>query len=158
MSDPPPDADIDAVVTGADLAAGAGGLDELTADECRRLLADNDLGRVAFAAEGRAHIFPVNYSSSGEAVVFRTSPGLKLDAMPLGRVAFEIDGIDRGAGRAWSVVVQGVAHDITDALDDASQELRSATVVPLAPGERMHWIQIRADEVTGRSFRLAPPA
>ena len=125
-------------------------LEVLSVDECVRLLRAADLGRVAFAAGERTEIFPVSYVVGDDALVFRTAPGSKLDHLPLARVAFEVDGRDGAA--AWSVVVHGVAHDITDTLDSRSEELRSLSVTPLAPGHRVHWIQIRREEVSGRRF------
>lgn len=127
-------------------------LEELPAEECLRLLRAHDLGRVAFGVGDRTHIFPVNYAVGDNAVVFRTASGTKLESMPLGRVAFEIDGVE--TDHAWSVVVHGVAHDITETLDEASQALRRLAVPTLAPGERVHWIQIRLDELSGRRFGL----
>lgn len=157
MADPPPDADLDMVGTGAFPPVDPDEIEVLGEEECLRLLGQTDLGRVAFAAGGRVHIFPVNYAATADAIVFRTAAGLKLEAMPLGRVAFEIDGVDRAHSRAWSVIVHGVAHDITDALDDASGALRRLVVTPQAPGERLHWIQIRTDDVTGRRFDVPAP-
>ena len=67
----------------------------LDREECLRLLAVEDVGRLALA-QGRAPvIFPVNYALDGEAIVFRTAEGTKLSHGPRGAAAFEIDGLVR---------------------------------------------------------------
>jgi hypothetical protein len=62
----------------------------------------------------------------------RPNHGTKLSYAPASRVAFEIDGFDSSTGVGWSVVVKGVAHDVTDAADDFSWAARGAAVYPLA--------------------------
>ncbi len=121
--------------------------------ECVRLLHANDLGRIALVdREVRPLIFPINYFFDEGVVVFRTDPGTKLDLAPGAPVCFEIDGWDPKAGIGWSVLVQGIAHDITSPRDRL-ERLRSWPVRPLAPGEHTHWIGIWANEITGRRFR-----
>ena len=97
-------------------------------------------------------IFPVNYALSGRMIVFRTAPGTELSYAPMTKVAFEIDDYAAPTGVGWSVMVQGVAHDATEALDDISWTARGAT--PRWPGVKAHWIAISSDKVTGRRFRL----
>lgn len=125
-------------------------LKELSSEECRQLLADHHVGRLAVVVGGQPIIFPVNYVFDGERVVFRTDDGLKLRHAPLRRVAFEIDGIDEAAGTGWSVVVQGSTYEITRAVDRHSEELRRLPVAPFAPGEKAHWIEILPLEISGR--------
>jgi hypothetical protein len=87
-------------------------------------------------------------------VVFRTGSGTKLRWVPMRRVAFEIDSIDRDHGVAWSVLVQGVARNVDRAAGGFGRALRSATVEPAAPGERDHRLAIEAREISGRRFAL----
>ncbi len=129
-------------------------LELLSEDECKRLLQSADLGRVAFVVDSRPQIFPVNYAFDEGVVVFRTSPGLKLDRGPYTYAAFEVDQVDSKKGEAWSVVVQGTAHDITETIDTRSEHLRRLAVKPVAPGERSDWMGIYADRITGRRFKL----
>lgn len=126
----------------------------LSEDECRRLLTGENLGRIAIVVDGRPHIFPVNYAFDEGVVVFRTSPGLKLERGPLTAVAFEVDHVDQASGVAWSVVVQGTAHEITDAIDPLSERLRQLHVHPAAPGERREWMGVYATSISGRRFRI----
>ncbi len=127
--------------------------EEIPAEECRELLARQAVGRVAVIADGRPLIFPVNYRFENGSVVFRTDPGTKLASAPLRPVAFEIDEVDLNRGTGWSVLVQGHAWEITGAIDARSSQLLSLPVAPLAPGERSHWLQIEADDITGRRIR-----
>lgn len=131
-------------------------LEILSEVECLRLLASRDLGRVAIVVDGQPQVFPVNYAVDGGRVVFRTAPGTKLTHGPRSRVAFEVDALDAGAGAAWSVLVQGLAHDVTATLDRASAALGRLPVEPLAPGRRQHWMAVYPTRITGRRFAIAP--
>jgi len=129
------------------------GLEPIAEQECLYLLGLQRLGRVAVNVDGRPQIFPVNYAVSGRVVAFRTAPGTKLASAPMSHVAFEIDEYDSTTGVGWSVMVKGVAYEITDAVDQDSLEARRQLVRPMAPGQREHWVAIRPDEITGRRFR-----
>ena len=130
------------------------GIEILTEQQCRELLASRDLGRIAFTIDEQPEVFPINYASDGSVVVFRTAAGTKLELSVLRRVAFEVDDWNPTSGVGWSVVVKGVAQVITGALDPFAEALRSRPVVPLAPGAREQWIAVYPSEITGRRFRL----
>src|SRR5215472_5556129 len=130
-------------------------IEVLSEEECLALLRSHRLGRVALTDHGQPLIFPVNYASDDRAVVFRTAPGMKLTEAPMSRVAFEIDEVDPAAGIAWSVMVQGVAYEITSALDRISEGLRRLVVEPMAPGERENWVAVIRHQISGRRFRLS---
>ena len=90
-------------------------MEELDEDECRKLLAERHLGRLAFVDFGGPVIFPVNYVFDQDLVIFRTDPGSKLDAATEREsVAFEVDATDEATRTGWSVVVRGTLADITD--------------------------------------------
>ena len=129
----------------------------MTEDECLGCLCCRDVGRVAFNVHGRPDILPVNYAMEGRIVVFRTAPGEKLESVPGTHVAFEVDSWDPQAGIGWSVVVKGRAEEVTTHGGRSAEHIRRARVHPVAPGERMHWIAIRAAEMTGRHFHVRPP-
>lgn len=129
-------------------------LEELSEQECERLLTQRDLGRVAIVVDGRPQIFPVNYAFADGVVVFRTGEGLKLDRSPTTEVAFETDGIDETNGLAWSVMVQGTAQNITNTIDTRSERLRHLSVSPAAPGDRSYWVGIYVSHISGRRFKL----
>jgi uncharacterized protein len=48
--------------------------------ECRKLLAERHLGRLAIVDWDGPMIFPVDYVFDQDLVIFRTDPGTKLDA------------------------------------------------------------------------------
>ena len=128
------------------------GLEPIAEQECLYLLGLSRLGRVALDVDGRPQVFPVNYALSGRVVAFRTAPGTKLANAPMSHVAFEIDDYDATTGVGWSVMVKGIAYEITEALDHDSLEARRQLVQPMAPGQRDRWVAIRPDEITGRRF------
>jgi uncharacterized protein len=138
----------------AESPSAGSGMEELNELQCVELLASTDLGRIALAVDGQPEIFPVNYSTDGKVVVFRTARGSRLDQATVGRIAFEIDGWDAQAGVGWSVLLKGVAQEVTAGKDPFAARLRERPVRPLAPGERELWIAIYPAEISGRRFRL----
>jgi nitroimidazol reductase NimA-like FMN-containing flavoprotein (pyridoxamine 5'-phosphate oxidase superfamily) len=133
-----------------------GGLEILSEEQCRELLDSRDLGRIAFPLGDETEIFPVNYSTDGTIIVFRTAPGTKLAQSTLSRVAFEVDDWDPAAKIGWSVVLKGIAQEVTSGIDPFAAALRAGEIDPLAPGEHEHWIAIYPAEISGRRFRRAP--
>lgn len=131
-----------------------GSLESLTESECMDLLATHHLGRLAVVLEDQPLIFPVNYALGDRIVAIRTADGTKLAAARNAHVAFEIDGYEPDAGRAWSVLVQGVAYDITEAVDRQSELARRLRVEPLAPGSFDRWLGIHPVAITGRRFQI----
>jgi uncharacterized protein len=137
----------------AGLNAASANVLVLPEDECWSLLRNHNIGRLAIVVEGRPRIFPVNYAAAERALVFRTEPGAKLKYGPGSAACFEIDEYDHRDAMAWSVMVVGVLDDITDADDAQSRDLRRLPVEPVAPGNRLHWLALSAEEVSGRRFR-----
>lgn len=131
-------------------------IEVLSPDECFLLLKSRELGRIAFSVEDQPEVFPINYAMEGQIVVFRTAPGTKLDFVPKTRLAFEVDDWDPKLGIGWSVVVKGLAEDVTRNLGRAAEHIRTAPVHPVAPGERWHWLAIRPSKVSGRRFQVRP--
>lgn len=125
-------------------------LEPLSREECLALLASTSLGRVAFLRDGRPEVLPVNYAVDGANVVFRTGQDTVLNKAAMQVVAFEVDQIDEMTHTGWSVVAQGVAHDVTDAIDTTSERLRGLSLITWAPGQRHRWLRVDADRVTGR--------
>lgn len=133
----------------------AGDLGVLSESDSIALLKTRGLGRIAIVVDGEPEIFPVNYAFEERAVVFRTASGLKLERGPYTAAAFEVDDLDPKSGVAWSVVVHGTVHDISEASDSLAERLRSLVVEPAAPGPRMSWMAIYADRITGRRFNVS---
>jgi len=133
-----------------------GGLEELDEEECRALLAAGEVGRVGIVIDGQPLVFPVNYVFEGNCVAVRTGVGTMLGGASLARVAFEIDSFDADRRSGWSVMVQGMGHDVTDALDATSEHLQQVEVLPWAPGPKPRLLRIDARTITGRRFRGGP--
>lgn len=124
----------------------------LSEEQCWTYLRGQRLGRLAIVVDGRPQVFPVNYAVGERSIVFRTAPGAKLIYGPGAVACFEIDGYDQHAREGWSVVAAGHLEEITAAEDARSQALLRLHVDPAAPGARLHWIALNAEQVTGRHF------
>jgi len=131
------------------------GMEIIPRQECLRLLAGQTVGRLGFVVGDQPMIMPVNYALVGDIVVFRTGEGPKLDGSRQAKVVFEVDRIDADRQEGWSVLLQGVALEITDVDDWFADELRQAagpTWLPVAPG---HFVRIVPTLISGRRL---PPA
>jgi nitroimidazol reductase NimA-like FMN-containing flavoprotein (pyridoxamine 5'-phosphate oxidase superfamily) len=127
------------------------GVEVIPRAECLSLLAGEVVGRIGFVLAGRPEVLPVNYVLDGEAVVFRTAPGSKLEGAVRAPVVFEADAIDKVSRSGWSVVVHGMAQEVT-ALDrpELVQRVRALPVDPWAPGERPHLVRVEPTSISGR--------
>jgi nitroimidazol reductase NimA-like FMN-containing flavoprotein (pyridoxamine 5'-phosphate oxidase superfamily) len=130
-------------------------IERIGRDECVRLLAADEVGRLAVNVGRAPTIFPVNYRMDGEAVVFRTDWGTKLDMGRRAPVSFEIDGFDRAARTGWSVVVAGRLEEVTEHDAEVFDRVHRLAVDPWAGGEKSHWVRIVPGLITGR--RVGPP-
>ena len=124
-----------------------GHLRELTEQECRELLQDQKVGRVAWSDPDGPVVLPVNYRFVDGRVFFRTSPHSELARhFSPGRAAFQIDYVDEFLQSGWSVLVRGRAELLEwDELpgDDDRPE-------PWAEGIRNVYVRITPDRITGR--------
>jgi nitroimidazol reductase NimA-like FMN-containing flavoprotein (pyridoxamine 5'-phosphate oxidase superfamily) len=125
------------------------GIEVLGSDECRDLLAQDVIGRVAVVVGGTPMIFPVNYALDGDDIVMRTLPGSSLDAGQ-GHAAFEVDSFDRTSQSGWSVLVTGHLEEVTWYQAKDMARLQALTVVPWTGGARDLWLRLRAGFITGR--------
>jgi nitroimidazol reductase NimA-like FMN-containing flavoprotein (pyridoxamine 5'-phosphate oxidase superfamily) len=130
------------------------GLRVLSLDECVLLLRRTIVARLAFMHHGEPEILPVTFGMDGQAPVFRTTWGSKLDAAAgAGLVALEADSLDVALGRAWSVVVKGIAS--VD-YDDSDISRFEALGVPawVRDDSETFWVRVRPESVTGRELTL----
>lgn len=134
-------------------------IEELDEDECLTLISGGGIGRIAYNSRFGPAVLPVNFAWRDGAVVFRTAANGPLDEdLRTGitdadyKVAFEIDSIDPTAQQGWSVVIQGPAHRVTGAEEDA---VRQTGVEPWAPGDRELFVRIVPSRITGRRVGLA---
>ena len=115
---------------------------------CRRLLATQAIGRIAYVWDGEPHIVPVNFVVTEGRIVFRSDPGHKAEHVPLHSVCFEADEV--GPHVAWSVVARGVARDVTTALNDEYERMRHQDVATFAALADPRWIAIDIETIEGR--------
>jgi uncharacterized protein len=108
-------------------------LEPLTRADCWDHLASGRVGRIGLLVNGRPEVLPVNYALDGETVLFRTTATSVLNQASLAVVAFEADYVDETTHTGWSVLVQGVARDIGDAIDATSERLRRLASSPGHP-------------------------
>lgn len=124
-------------------------LDELSREECLKLLGEHCIGRIAVATPGAAPlVMPVNYLLDGEVVVFRSGVGTKLRALRGTPVSFQLDEFDEFHRTGWSVLIRGAAYEAT------RWETEHLALTAWAPGDKGHWIRVVPTAITGRRIRL----
>ncbi len=117
------------------------------------LLASTPIGRVGFVSDGVPLVLPVNFAWYEDTVVFRTLEGQKLAAAGAGQaVCFEVDEWDPTDRTGWSVVVRGVAREVTHWAE--IEQLENIGLTPWAKDEwRRMWVRVEPTEITGRVLR-----
>ena len=135
-------------------------IEELDEAESLRLIAEGEIGRIAYTSRFGPAVLPVNYKWHDGAIVFRTARHSALDEdLQTGiaggdyLVAFEIDDVDAPGRQGWSVLIQGPAQHV-----ESKAERESATragVEPWAPGDRELFIRIVPHRITGRRIKSA---
>jgi nitroimidazol reductase NimA-like FMN-containing flavoprotein (pyridoxamine 5'-phosphate oxidase superfamily) len=126
-------------------------IESLSADECRELLATRDVGRLALVVGGYPEVIPVNYAVVRDRVVIRSDPGMKLRHARFERVCFQVDELDMPHRTGWSVLVQGIVHELK-AGDRHAEELdfAAAQIRPWAEGAKSHVLVVTPMNVSGR--------
>jgi hypothetical protein len=94
----------------------------------------------------------VNHALVDGTVVFRTDDGTKLRALLENpHTSFEADGLDLDRRTGWSVLVKGVAREVTRPDEVARLEHQPLTFWGIGP--KSHLVAIDASEITGRAVR-----
>jgi nitroimidazol reductase NimA-like FMN-containing flavoprotein (pyridoxamine 5'-phosphate oxidase superfamily) len=125
------------------------GLELLTEEQARRLLAGSEVGRVGITMGALPAIFPVNYRLIDGAIVFRTAPGSKMSAATEGAVvAFEADDYQLADRSGWSVLAVGPAEVIDD--PDLESRVTKAGLEPFVDGPRSTIVRILPTFLSGR--------
>ena len=128
----------------------------LSERQCRELLRDANLARVAWETADGPQILPVTYACYGDSFVFRTSPyGPLSELIRPTDVALEVDELDQQRRSGWSVVVQGNAAAVAEPAE-VGQLWTVDGLVPWAPGVRNVFIQITPRRISGRLLRHDP--
>lgn len=128
---------------------------ELGRDECLRLLAGQEIGRVVFTDAALPAAQPVTYLLDDEEVVFRTGSGAKIAAATRNAVvAFQVDRIHPGTRTGWTVLGVGQAYEVV--VPDRLAELARRMPAPWAPGRTAHTIAIPLQRLSGRRLVVMP--
>jgi hypothetical protein len=129
----------------------AGQLFQLDRAACITLITTQRVGRLV-TADIASPVIVVNYTICGGDIVVRCDQGSSAAATAGTAVAFEIDVLDERTRSGWSVIVRGVARDVTATHGTGE----SVDVVTWAPGPKSRWIAIEITDVTGRLLRGDP--
>lgn len=133
------------------------GLELLSEDQARGMLATGGVGRVGVTIGALPAIFPVNYRMIDGSIVFRTAPGSKMSAAAAGAVvAFEVDDYQLANRSGWSVLAVGraeVVHDLA-----MTSKVLDARLEPLADGSRTTIVRIEPTFISGRRIVHDPPS
>lgn len=137
---------------------------KLSRAECIKLLARNNVGRLAYSHHNQVELFPIHYVYEDGWLYGRTSPGAKVTLLKHNHwIAFEVDEV-KGLFDWQSVIVRGTFHSLSNgfsyeegARDRALQLTRR--LVPTAfrsedPAPfRTVLFRIYIDEITGRAAK-----
>jgi len=133
-------------------------LSSLSADECLRRLAMEEIGHLAVVVDHYPQVFCVNYRLDDFVVVFRTRIGGRLLAANHHNVGFQVDHLDPVRRCGWSVLVRGMAEDVTDRDGDLTAERgRQLEIDPWVPGEYPRIMRIIPAKITGRELTTGDP-
>jgi nitroimidazol reductase NimA-like FMN-containing flavoprotein (pyridoxamine 5'-phosphate oxidase superfamily) len=128
---------------------------ELSAQQCQALLETQQIGRLGVNAEHYPLIVVVNYGLDRDTLVIQTHPGTMLSNANHANVTFEVDDIDQRTHSGWSVLVRGLAEEISQTEGaELFKRTVSNAVQPWAPGEYGHWLRLIPHQMSGR--RIAP--
>lgn len=135
------------------MTAMVGPLDEnLIRERLQRAL----FGRIAFVDGDQPMIMPMNLAVDADhRIAFRTAPDGPLSALDGQRVAIEIDGHDSATRSGWSVLVHGLARDVTAATDPAAIAARQLPVDSWASDRDQRIMVVVPLSITGR---VVPPS
>jgi nitroimidazol reductase NimA-like FMN-containing flavoprotein (pyridoxamine 5'-phosphate oxidase superfamily) len=129
--------------------------EELGRDECLALVSTQRLGRLGVVVDGSPLVLPMGFVLEGETIVLQTNQGAKTLHAPLTSVSFEVDHVDWEQGVGWSVLIQGTGEDISTAIDERSEGLRSLVAHSWAPPPADRWLTIIPRTITGRRVRAS---
>ena len=124
-------------------------LEQLSRDECLRLMGQVPLGRIVYTRQALPAVELVNFALDNGDIIIRTDSSGKLAAATRGAVvAFEADSVDAATHAGWSVTIVGYSRAVTDDAD--IRHLERSGLVPWAAGKRDHFIRISPQIVNGR--------
>jgi nitroimidazol reductase NimA-like FMN-containing flavoprotein (pyridoxamine 5'-phosphate oxidase superfamily) len=137
--------------------SGRAWVEDLSLEECLRLLREQSVGRIVVVpgVDESPIVVPVNYrlveTSGLRWVAVRTRPGNVIDRAPM-NVAFEIDNVNLLEHEGWSVLVRGMLHHVDP---DAAEFRDRFDPEPWLAAERDSWLAIEPFAITGRRLHAA---
>jgi nitroimidazol reductase NimA-like FMN-containing flavoprotein (pyridoxamine 5'-phosphate oxidase superfamily) len=127
----------------------------LAREECLELLQQVVVGRIGYVTDGIAIILPVNFTVLDGDIVFCTSKGSTLKWLSLrGRLSFQADESRWADREGWSVLIHGVAREVTDPSE--LEILRRGILRSWLRSPAEHWVRIRIETISGRALHAAP--
>lgn len=127
----------------------------LAREECLELLQQVVVGRIGYVTDGIAIILPVNFTVLDGDIVFCTAKGSTLRWLSLrGRLSFQADASTWVDREGWSVLIHGVAREVTDPSE--LEMLRQGTLRSWLRSPAEHWVRIRIETISGRALHAAP--
>jgi len=124
-------------------------LEQLSKDECLRLMASVSVGRIIYTRRALPAVELVNFAFDHGDIVVRTEGGGKLAAATQHSVvAFEVDCLDASQQTGWSVTAIGQSREVTEPGDIA--RLQTIALSSWARGPRDHFIRITPEILNGR--------
>jgi nitroimidazol reductase NimA-like FMN-containing flavoprotein (pyridoxamine 5'-phosphate oxidase superfamily) len=137
------------------MTASEAWLEELSLDECLRLLRSSVAGRIAVVIDDFPVVVPVNFrlaeTERATWIAVRTRPGGLVERGSV-QAAFEIDGIDPGSRQGWSVLARGTLHHVDPDVADFRARFDPE---PWILAERDTWMVIEPFAITGRRLHAA---
>jgi uncharacterized protein len=125
----------------------------LSESESWGLLAGVQLGRLITSVGGQPEVFPVNFATQHESILFRTAEGTKLSSLVVNQdVIFEAD--HHSTTEGWSVIVKGRAQ-VLDTRAEV-EEAEQAQLLTWIPTLKLHYVRVTPCEISGRRFRFGP--
>jgi nitroimidazol reductase NimA-like FMN-containing flavoprotein (pyridoxamine 5'-phosphate oxidase superfamily) len=122
-------------------------LERLTRAECRALLPDATVGRLAVPTPNFPTVEPVSFALVDGDIVVAVRPGSAADAVAAGTVlSFEADFLDNARHGGWSVVVSGPVEELHD--DTVPSVRPQLGPWPAADNDRL--LLIRSERITGQ--------
>lgn len=125
------------------------GGEALSRRHCLDLLGTATVGRVALTLGALPIVVPVDYRLWQEHIVFRAEADSKLDTAARDAVvAFEVDALGPSHSWGWSVMVTGLATDVSET--SAASEIEFSPTGWWVTGGKDHLIAVATDIVAGR--------
>jgi nitroimidazol reductase NimA-like FMN-containing flavoprotein (pyridoxamine 5'-phosphate oxidase superfamily) len=141
--------------------------EQLTVDECWRLVIGHGIGRIGFVGDPHVQIVPTRFDAERGTVYFRAGTfGEMARRVHNSATTLQVDDIDPTTFCGWSVLITGTAHRVGDAATMASRWSLGRPRPWFPAGPQSQWIALSVEEIkghrvlpvrpTGRSARAEP--